>query len=112
MVVLRRLCSLSPTIGMAFGVDSTVGERAGVRGRERAVWPPHPNPLPRNTSSGWDGCRPRGRGGRRPPLGECPLAREEPGHNTSQGQAITVRGHSDRENGSSGSDSPTQSDAP
>ncbi len=25
------------------------GERAGVRGLERAVWPPHPHPLPRKT---------------------------------------------------------------
>ena len=25
------------------------GERAGVRGPERAMWPPHPDPLPRNT---------------------------------------------------------------
>ena len=38
--VLRRLCSLSPTTAIAFGVDSTVGERAGVRGLERAVWLP------------------------------------------------------------------------
>ena len=45
------LCPLSPTIVAALGEDSTVGERAGVRGPERAVSPPHPNPLPRNISS-------------------------------------------------------------
>ncbi len=48
---LRTLCPLSPTIDTAIGVDSTVGERAGVRGPEWAVWPPHPNPLPRNMST-------------------------------------------------------------
>ncbi len=46
--VLLHFCSLSPTIGTACGVDSTVEERAGVRGQERAMWPPHPHPLPRN----------------------------------------------------------------
>ncbi len=43
-----RFCPLSPTLGVAFGEDLAVGERAGVRGLERAVWPPHPHPLPRN----------------------------------------------------------------
>ena len=50
-LAVSQFCSLSPTIDAAFGEDSTVGERAGVRGRERAMWPPHPSPLPRNTSS-------------------------------------------------------------
>ena len=50
LAVVRRLCSLSPTIDVAFGSDSAVGERAGVRGRERATWPPHSIPLPRNVS--------------------------------------------------------------
>ena len=44
MTVARRLCPLSPTIDATFGSDSTVGERAGVRGPERETWPPHPNP--------------------------------------------------------------------
>ena len=48
LAVVCPACSLSPTIDVAFGVDSAVGERAGVRGPERAMWPPHPNPLPRN----------------------------------------------------------------
>ena len=46
-----KFCPLSPTFGVAFGVDFTVGERAGVRGAEQAIWPPHPNPLPRKTHS-------------------------------------------------------------
>ena len=52
LAVPHPLCPLSPTIGAAVGEDSTVGERAGVRGPERAVWPPHPHPHPRNVSSG------------------------------------------------------------
>ncbi len=39
-----RFCPLSPTFDTAFGEDSTVGERVGVRGNERAVSPPHPSP--------------------------------------------------------------------
>ena len=50
-LAVSPFCSLSPTIGAAFGEDSTVGERVGVRGRERVMWPPHPSPLPRNTPS-------------------------------------------------------------
>ena len=50
MAVRRSLCPLSPTFGSAFGEDSTVGERAGVWGLWRAVWPPHPIPLLRTTS--------------------------------------------------------------
>ncbi len=32
LAVARGLCPLSPTIDATFGSDSTVGERAGVRG--------------------------------------------------------------------------------
>ena len=64
----RLVCPLSPTFDATFDEDSTVGERAGVRGIcktdilvRRAIdrrgcpsyealgWPPHPSPLPRNT---------------------------------------------------------------
>ena len=51
LAVARGLCPLSPTIDATFGSDSTVGERAGVRGPERETWPPHPNPLPRKAST-------------------------------------------------------------
>ena len=37
-------CSLSPAIGTAIGVDSTAGERAGVRGPYRPLQAPHHNP--------------------------------------------------------------------
>ncbi len=39
-----RFCPLSPTIGTAFREDSTVGERAGVRGTHRMLQAPHPHP--------------------------------------------------------------------
>ncbi len=79
LVGLRSLCPLSPTRDATFGVDSTVGERAGVRGHGGRCGPPHPNPLPRNVSSGWDGCRLRGRGGRSSPLGESTHTLSHPG---------------------------------
>ncbi len=37
-----------PTGGVTFVKDMAVGARAGVRGSEWAVWPPHPDPLPRS----------------------------------------------------------------
>ena len=71
LAVVCSVCPLSPTIGTAFGADSAVGERAGVRGLEREMWPPHPTLSPQS--------RPRRRSHRqwgegangRPPVGEC-----------------------------------------
>ncbi len=57
-------CPLSPTIDLGLGVDSTVGERVGVRGPSRSLKPPHPSPLPRNTHKAKDTSI-AGRGGRK-----------------------------------------------
>ena len=58
------LCPLSPTFDAAFGDDSTGGERAGVRGPERAMWPPHPTLSPA-TRTLRNPRRSRGRGGKK-----------------------------------------------
>ncbi len=57
-------CPLSPTFGLALGVNSTVGERVGVRGPHRSPLAPHPGPLPTAIST-QKVASPVGRGGRR-----------------------------------------------
>ncbi len=80
MAVLRSLRPLSPTIDVAFGADSTVGERAGVRGLERAVWPPHPQPSPpQNAPSESDAARGGEGAGGVPPMSECTPTRAPDG---------------------------------